>query len=186
MEKVKFLWQSIKNFKEMGTVVRSGAAMCRKMVQHIDNQNDLIIVELGAGDGVITQYILHKMSPNAKLFVFEINSELCEIISKIKDERMILINDSAQHMEKYLEEYHIKNVDIIISAIPFLVLPDDLTKEILHISKKVLKKGGHFIQMHYIKSISKMYQAIFKNVHTSYVPLNIPPGYVFRCEKLDD
>lgn len=170
----------------MGTVVRSGAAMCRKMVQYIDYDKDLLIVELGAGDGVITQYILDKMSPEGRLFVFEINTELCEIISKIKDNRMILINDGAQNMEKYFLQYNIKHVDTIISAIPFLVLPDDLTKEILNISKKVLKKGGHFIQMHYIKSISKMYQSIFNNVRISYVGLNIPPGYVFMCEKIED
>ena len=72
---------------------------------------------------------------------------------------------------------------MIISAIPFLVLPDELTKDILMAGKKMLKTGGNFIQMHYVSSIKKMYKNIFGNVHTYFVPVNIPPGYVFRCVK---
>jgi len=167
----------------MGTVIRSGAPMCRKMSSFIDRKNDLVIVELGAGDGAITGYILEKMSPEAKLYVFEINPELCNVLSKIKDSRMILVNDSAEHLETYLANAGINQVDSIISAIPFLVLPDDLTKEILLLSKKLLKKGGSFIQMHYVSTIKTMYKTIFGNVHTYFVPINIPPGYVFRCIK---
>ena len=183
MKKVKFLVQSLKNFQEMGTVVRSGPAMCKKMTQFIDKETDLIIVELGAGDGVITQYILDVMSPNAKLFVFEINPELAAVIAQIQDPRMILINDGAQHMDTLLGQYEVEKVDTIISAIPFLVLPDALKDNILNTSKKMLKSGGSFIQMHYISSIKKMYKEIFGNVETFFVPLNIPPGYVFRSIK---
>jgi phospholipid N-methyltransferase len=185
LERVRFLWQSIKNFKEMGTVIRSSPAMCKKMVQYIDPSLDFVIVELGAGDGVITKYILNKMSKDAKLFVFEINPELCEVIANIKDDRLFIINDSAQYMESLLINYDIDRADTIISAIPFLVLPDELTKDILQTCKKMLRKGGTFVQMHYIKSISKMYKNIFGNVQTQYVALNIPPGYVFKCIKQD-
>ena len=107
LKKVKFLWQSIRNFKEMGTVVRSGPAMCRKMVQNIHPETDLNIIELGAGDGVITRYILSKMAPEGKLFVFEINPELCEVITDIQDSRMILINDGAQNMAIHLQKHGI-------------------------------------------------------------------------------
>ncbi|HLO56693.1 MAG TPA: hypothetical protein VK169_20520 [Saprospiraceae bacterium] len=182
MKKVKFLFHSLKNFQEMGTVVRSGSAMCRKMTQFITKE-ETVIVELGAGDGVITSYILKAMADDAKLFVFEINPELCEIISRIDDPRMILINDGAQNMDRHLHKHGISQVDSIISAIPFLVLPKDLTQEILLICRKNIKKGGTFIQMHYANGIKKMYEGIFGNVETYFVPMNIPPGYVFRCVK---
>lgn len=167
----------------MGTVTRSGDAMCKKMTQFIDSQHHLTIVELGAGDGVITQYIIEKMSSKAKLLVFEINPELCDLIRKIKDPRVIVINDSAEHVEKYLHDHHMKSVDIFISAIPFLVLPDVLTKKILYSCHSILKEQGLFIQMHYIRSIRGMYKQIFGNVQTFFVPVNIPPGYVFKCQK---
>lgn len=183
MSRVSFLWQSIKNFKEMGTVIRSSPAMCRSMIQYIDPVNDLIIVELGAGDGVITKYILNKMSSDARLFVFEINPELSEVVRKIHDHRLTVINDGAQNMEIILKKYDISTVDTIISAIPFIVLPEKLTHEILNLCKKMIKNEGNFVQMHYVKSFSKMYNSIFGNVEIHNVALNIPPGYVFRCKK---
>ncbi|MBC7885464.1 MAG: methyltransferase [Saprospiraceae bacterium] len=183
MKKVKFLFHSLRNFQEMGTVVRSGGPMCRKMTQFIDKKNDLIIMELGAGDGAITSHILNKMSPDAKLFVFEINPELCEVVGRIQDDRLILINDGAQHMEKYMQKYNISQVDTIISAIPFLVLPEELTNEILQLSRNVLKTGGQFVQMHYSKSLEKKYKSIFGNLQSYFVTFNIPPGYVFRSVK---
>jgi phospholipid N-methyltransferase len=167
----------------MGTVSRSSQSMSRKMSEFIDTNHDVIIVELGAGDGVITKHILDKMSPKATLFVFEINPELCEMISKIKDERMILINDGAQYMQIHLEKHGFDHADHIISALPFTILPHALTKEILKISHQMLKKYGLFIQMHYSKTKIDMYQSIFSKVVVSYVPLNIPPGYVFKCVK---
>lgn len=183
LEQVKFLWQTIINFKKMGTVSRSSQSMSRKMSEYIDIEQDMIIVELGAGDGVITKHILDKMSPKATLFVFEINPELCEMISKIKDERMILINDGAQYLQIHLEKHGFDHADHIISALPFMILPQDLTQEVLNISHQVLKKDGFFIQMHYSKSMIKWYKSIFSKVLISYVPLNIPPGYVFKCVK---
>lgn len=181
MEAVKFLVQSIKRFNEMGTVVRSGSAMCKKMSSFIDSQNDLIIVELGAGDGAITEHILKAMSPKARLFIFEINDEMYEALTKLKDERIVLIHDGAQHMVDHLAKYHVTKVDTIISAIPFLVLPEELMEDILILVKNTIRPGGNFIQMHYALTIKKTYEKIFGNVKTFFVPLNIPPGYVFKC-----
>ncbi|MBK9564386.1 MAG: methyltransferase domain-containing protein [Saprospiraceae bacterium] len=183
MEKVRFLWHSLKNFRQMGTVIRSSEAMCKKMTHFIIPEDHLNIVELGAGDGVITQFIMEKMSYQARLLVFEINPELCDLINKIKDDRVIVINDSAEHLEYYLNLHNITEADIVISAIPFLVLPDDLTRLIINSCKRVLKTDGIFIQMHYIRSIKKLYKSIFGNVQTFFVPVNIPPGYVFKCVK---
>jgi phospholipid N-methyltransferase len=167
----------------MGSIIRSGGPMCRKMTQFIDPDTDLTIVELGAGDGAITSYILEKMAPNSTLLVFEINPELCTILSKIDDKRMILINDGAENLDDHLTKHGIAEVDMIISAIPFLVLPDDITNKILTLCSQMLKKGGIFVQMHYIKAVKTMYKRIFGNVHTYFVPVNIPPGYVFKCVK---
>jgi phospholipid N-methyltransferase len=153
------------------------------MTQFIHPNEDKIIIEIGAGDGAITAYILDKMAVDAKLYVFEINPALCKILTQLKDDRLILINDGAQNMKSILAKYEITKVDTIISAIPFLVLSDDLTKEILNTCKLMLKEGGIFVQMHYSTTIKKLYKNIFGNVHSYFVALNIPPGYVFTCVK---
>jgi phosphatidylethanolamine/phosphatidyl-N-methylethanolamine N-methyltransferase len=167
----------------MGSVVRSSPQMCRKMTQYIRFKHK-VIVELGAGDGVITEYILDKMPSDGCLMVFEINPDLCAILSKIDDPRFILINDGAQHLDKYLQEYKLGEVDMIISALPFLVLPESLMYDILDASKKALKSGGEYIQMHYAHTLKKVYEETFGNIDISYVPFNIPPGLVYKCIKI--
>jgi phospholipid N-methyltransferase len=183
VKKVDFLKQSFKNFQEMGSVVRSGHQMCKKMAQFVSKNDDIIIVELGAGDGAITEYILERMSKNSKLLVFEINPDLCEMLEKFDDPRVIIINEGAQNLPLFLEKYKIDSLDMIISAIPFIVLPEELMHEILKISKDALKVGGIYVQMHYALTLKKMYEELFGNIDTFFVPLNIPPGYVFKCVK---
>lgn len=181
MNKFKYLWQTLLHFREMGTVIPSSRAMCNQMTGFIDPGHDKVIIELGAGDGVITRHILSKMAPDAILFVFEINPELCETISSIKDNRMKLINDDARTMNTYLQQYGYSHADHIISAIPFLILPENIRKSILNVSHQILKNQGLFIQLHYSKSLFHLYQQVFGEVETKYVPINIPPGYVFKC-----
>lgn len=167
----------------MGSVIRSGNQMCSKMTRFIPKNEDLVIVELGAGDGAITDYIVNRMSKGSRLITFEINPDFLDQLHKIADERVVVINDSAEHLTKILDNLGIGKVDMIISAIPFLVLPDELTKEILKEAKSNLKDGGSFIQMHYALNMRKIYEELFGNLETFFVPLNIPPGYVFKCVK---
>jgi len=49
--------------------------MCRQMAAGIP-ANSKYVIELGAGDGVITPYLLDVLPPDAKLLSFEINPEL--------------------------------------------------------------------------------------------------------------
>jgi phospholipid N-methyltransferase len=182
-KKVAFLKQSLRKFSEMGTVVRSGDQMCSKMTRFIPRHEDITIVELGAGDGAITDFIVKRMTKGSRLITFEINPDFLGHLKEIADHRVTIVNDSAEHLSKILRELGIDKVDMIISAIPFLVLSDELTKEILKEAKSNLKVGGTFVQMHYALSMRRTYEELFGNLETFFVPINIPPGYVFKCEK---
>ncbi len=180
MSRFKFLLEAIKNFREVGTVTRSGKALSEKIASFID-QNDIYILELGAGDGAITKRILDRMSPNGILLSFEINPNMYENLLKIEDPRFFPINDSAENMEKYMMEHKIKSFDSIVSAIPYIVLPEELAKKILGLCKKNLKKGKSYMQVHYAKTLIDLYKGVFGNLETHFVLFNIPPAYAFRC-----
>jgi len=183
MKKIKFLKESLKNLKTVGTVVRSSKYVCKEMVSHVDFSKAKTIVELGAGDGVITKHILEKMEPGSKLLSFEVNENFCKTLRKIKDDRLEVIEDSAAKLEEYVAKFNLSQPDFIISAIPFVSLPDELGYEIVGECKKSLQPGGLFIQIHYSLLAKKLYQNIFGNVDVSFVPLNIPPAFVLVSEK---
>jgi phospholipid N-methyltransferase len=152
------------------------------MTSHITKENK-VIIELGAGDGAITQFILDKMSNDAKLLSFEINDVHFKSLKAIQDKRFIPILDSAENLNKYLKEYNLPKADTIISAIPFVVLPTELTLRILDICQEELNVEGFFVQFHYSMVMKNLYHKIFKKVDMEFVLLNAPPAIVFKCQK---
>lgn len=184
MSTIEFFREGIKNLKTVGTLTRSSKFVCKEMVSFIDFSAAKVIVELGAGDGVITKHILKGMRPDAKLLVFEVNEAFCEILRNIKDDRLIVVADSAEKIGDYLQKNKLgATADYIISAIPFVALPDDLSYQIVEASRDHLVKGGLYVQLHYSLLVKKMYKRVFGNVDVNFVALNIPPAFVLVSEK---
>ena len=183
MDKIDFLKESIKNLKTVGTFTRSSKFLCKQMIRPVNFQEADNIVELGAGDGVITKHILNDMKKEAKLLAFEVNEHFCDKMRTINDDRLRVIEDSAENLKKYLDQNNIEEIDYVISAIPFVVVPDEIALDIVSECKKYLKDGGLFIQVHYSLLTKKLYQKVFGNVDINFVPLNIPPAFVLVSEK---
>lgn len=180
---LSFFKTSLRNFRTTGAIARSSKFLVKEMMKPIDFKQAKVIVELGAGDGVMTFEILKLMQPNSRLLCFEINPQFCEILRGINDDRFILIEDSAEMLGEHLRQLNIQDVDVIISAIPFVALPDELSESIVTGCFKALKKRGLYIQFHYSTLIKRMYKKIFGNIDINFVPLNIPPAFVMICEK---
>ena len=184
MCRFKFLLEALRNFKEVGTVTRSGKALSRKIASFITKE-DKYVLELGAGDGALTKSILLNMHPEGKLLCFEINPNMVEVLELIEDPRLIVINDSAEKMEEYMRAHEIISFDGIISAIPYIVLPKELAKKIITLCKINLKQNKFYLQVHYAKTKLALYTEAFGNIETFWVLLNVPPAYVFKCVKKD-
>ncbi|MFT5167700.1 MAG: phospholipid N-methyltransferase [Saprospiraceae bacterium] len=183
MGNIDFFRESLKNLRTTGTITRSSKFLCKEMIRYVNFDEAKVLVELGAGDGVVTKHILNRMAPDTMLLSFEVNAEFCKRLRAINDPRLIIIEDSAENLEKYLTEYHFKEVDAVISAIPFVSLPDELGLCIVGECERFLKIGGMFTQMHYSLLYKKLYQKIFGNVNVHFVPINIPPAFVLVSEK---
>lgn len=178
MGALKFFRESVKNLKTVGTITRSSKYLCQAMIQPIDLQHANVVIELGAGDGVLTHYILDQMPPNAKLLSFELNPEFCKQLEQIQDDRLIIVNDDAAKIEEYLNKNGFDKTDAIISALPFTLIPESIMNAILEACKKVLRQDGVFTQMHYSLLLLKNYKRVFGNTKIKFVPLNIPPAWV--------
>ncbi|MEE9439249.1 MAG: hypothetical protein V3V14_09640 [Saprospiraceae bacterium] len=182
MSRLKFLLEALKNFREVGTITRSGHALTNKIASFV-LETDIHVLELGAGDGAITRKILKNMHPSGKLLSFEINPNMYKQLLSIDDPRLIAINCSAEELEKHMKIHNISMFDSIVSAIPYIVLPKALALKILNLCKTYLKENKPYLQVHYAKSPSHLYKGVFGNLKTYWVLKNIPPAYVFKCIK---
>jgi len=181
MTLLKFIVESFKNLKQVGTITRTSDATCDRMLSHIDFSKVTSVVELGAGDGVITKHILNRLPEKSRLLVFELNDAFCTQLKEINDDRLIVVKDSAEHVTKYVEKYKFGPVDHIISSLPFLIIEDDAKSAILSQTKTLLKNSGKFVQINYSSKAKKIYQKYFSNIEVSRVVRNIPPAYVLAC-----
>jgi len=184
VSKLKFFKEGLKNLRTIGTVTQSSSYLCKKIVDMSDLSAAKCIVELGAGDGVMTRHILDEMPHDGKLFTFEINDKFCDILRDIEDGRLIVIEDSAEYIKKYINQYGFEEVDVIFSALPFVVLPDDVSKSIVQSCYDYLKPLGQFLQVHYSLVQKKLYKRTFGNVDVKFQFLNLPPAFILSCIKI--
>ena len=124
------------------------------------------------------------MRPDAKLMVFEINKKFCSLIKdEIKDGRLIVINDSAEKLGVYLKKHKIKNVDYIISGIPFSLIKEDNKINIIMETNNCLRGGGKFIVYQCSKHSKKYLSMQFKKISQKLEVRNFIPYFIFDCEK---
>jgi phospholipid N-methyltransferase len=183
LSKKKFISEVFKSGGTIGALSPSSSFLADKMLKPIDFNKANCIVEFGPGTGVFTLKLLEKMSSDALLLVFEINPAFYEVLKKIDDKRLVIINDSAEKIAHYLNLNNRLKADYIVSSLPFAMIPDELVDGILSNSYTSLSEKGKFIQFQYsLNALSKL-KAIFRKVKINFTFLNLPPAFVFVCNK---
>ena len=183
MSTLSFLWEGLRHIGTTGTITRSSKALCQAAIDRIDWSTARTIVELGAGDGVITRHILERMHPDGKVIAFEVSEDLCDDMRAIGDPRLVVAQDSAENIRKWLDKIGADRADHIVSAIPFAALPAELGQRIVDAAHENLREGGCYNQVHYSLKTKSYYERAFGRVETRRVYRNLPPAWVLYCRK---
>ena len=179
MSKSDLLVELYTNLTTTGAVTFSSKALVNKMLSYTDLKHADLVVELGGGDGSITQGIVDRLAPSAELLVFEINPSFCAAMKKqFPQSNVKIINDSAEHLAKYIEG---RKVDYVLSSLPFSLIPKEATDQIMKQSKESLKPKGKFIQICYSYLLKKLFLRYFSTVDAKFTFKNLPPAFVMIC-----
>ena len=183
-KKFKFFKEAVKNYKTSGTVAPSSKYLANKMLKDIDFKRINLIVELGPGNGVITNNILKKIPSGATLVCFEINDAFYKELNKIKHPQLIVLKASAENIKQEIIKLGFSKVDCIVSSLPLTIIPKEISNNILTKSFNVLQKEGVFIQYQYNLTYYKKLKEIFGNkISLSFEPFNFPPAFIYKCLK---
>ncbi|MEL7159982.1 MAG: methyltransferase domain-containing protein [Bacteroidota bacterium] len=183
MSTFSFLLEGLRNLRTTGTLTRSSPALCRAAIDRIDFSTARTIVELGAGDGVITEYLLEQLHPDGKVIAFEVSPELCADMRALGDPRLVVAEDSAENVRHWLDKIGADKADHVVSAIPFAALSEELGKNIVKAAKENLREGGCYNQVHYSLKTKSYYEAAFGKVEARRVWGNLPPAWVLYCRR---
>ncbi|MFL0166271.1 class I SAM-dependent methyltransferase [Candidatus Clostridium helianthi] len=184
MKIVKFLREYFKSPRIVGAVAPSSKRLAEKMISDIDFENAKCIVEYGPGTGVFTDKLVEGKRKDTILLLLEFNKEFCkQLEERYKGyDKIILKNDSAENVDKYLKEHNINEVDYVVSGLPFASLPKNASNKILRKTRSILKKDGVFITFQYTLLKKEFIAGFFKKIDLERVVLNLPPAYVLKCQ----
>lgn len=173
----------LKSLKTSGTIASASRYTIETILSIINFDKDITVVELGMGDGTITLELLHNMSPNSKLYGFEINPEFAKKSESIEDSRLTVINDSAENLKKNLSNYGQSQVNVVVSTLPVTLLGSDVVDTIFNEINTVLDDDGLFIQALHNPFYYLTLKKYFHIEKTYYEFRNLPPYFVIACKK---
>ncbi len=143
---IRFLREFIRERKTVGSIYPSSKFLMKNMLKHVDFSKTKIIVEFGPGNGVFTKGILERMAPDAVLFTSELNENFGQYIEvNIKDDRMILLKQSAEDLGKVLKEHGYEQAVYIISYLPLMSILTEMNTIVLKKCKDFLSNAGQCI-----------------------------------------
>ncbi|MBK8493513.1 MAG: methyltransferase domain-containing protein [Saprospirales bacterium] len=171
--------QFTKNLFTTGAFTETSRGVELEICTKLPQGPNKVVVEFGMGHGNITKEILRKISPDSKVYSFEVNPEFCEYVkNEIKDKRLVVVNDSAENMSKHIEGM----VDAFISSIPFTFIPKEVGDEIIRLSFESTNPGGYFSQVLYSGFHFKRFEKVYDECHMK-VLRNIPLEFIYHCKK---
>lgn len=184
-----FLNQSVRHFKEIGSVAPDSSACINSLVNSIPFDSAELILEYGSGSGAVSGEILKRKQPKSTLICFEKNKTFYDRLRKnITGRNVFIVNDDAFNSRNILSlRFGVQGgrVDCIISTLPWssLKFEELLSNEIL----PLLKEGGIFIQYMHTLSVLKgimlrpILKRYFSQIKLEFVFFNIPPALVYTC-----
>jgi phospholipid N-methyltransferase len=167
----------------LGSIVPSSRFLIRQLLKPVDWSQARVIVEYGPGVGVITAEVLRRMRPDALLIAIETNPDFVSYLrDSIKDERLRVVEGSAESVDEILRRYGQSNASYVISGIPFSTIPAPVRERILLKTCEVLKPGGSFLVYQFSSRVLEDLQRIFRYVQRQFEPLNVLPAHLFFCQ----
>lgn len=179
-QKIKTSIAFAKNLLVTGAISETSKAVGIDLCKHISKEENKVIVEFGMGHGNITQEILNTISPTSKLYAFEVKKSFCDHVkNQINDDRLIIINDGAEHLKKHIKE----NVNAVVSSIPFSFFGKEKGLAIIQDAYDLLENHSYYSQVLYTKFNFKKFQKIFEDCQMTSNK-NLFTEYIYHCKKV--
>jgi phospholipid N-methyltransferase len=178
-----------------GAIAPSSRFLAARMVEDMRLSEAGVVVELGPGTGAFTRAILPELNADALFLAIELNRSLAAHLQATQPPRVRVINDSCERLEQHLRAHERRTADAIISGLPWQAFSVELQERLLSAVHRSLRAGGRFATFAYLHGIPfpggirlrRMLRERFTKVSVSPVVWrNLPPAFVYRCEKDGD
>ena len=170
-----------------GAVAASSRHLAHAMTSGLDLEQADTVVELGPGTGAVTEAILPRLAPGARLIAVELNPILARrLADRHRGDPVEVVTGSAADLPRLVPG----RVDAVVSGLPWTMIPEPLRQRILDAVTRVLAEEGRFTTFAYLhaawtppaRDFAAQLAARFTTVERSRaVWANLPPAFVYRA-----
>lgn len=147
----------------------------KQVLHQNENEKQAYVVEFGAGTGNVTKALLEKNIPPSRLIVFEYSKSFADYL-KNNLPGIRVIQDNAANLEQYLPQN--AYVGCIVSSIPFVSLPKEISLDIIETMKKVID-DNYIIQYTYALYKKTLLEEQGLIIHRKQIVWkNVPPACI--------
>ena len=183
-DSAKLLWKRmLRTPGSIGTVAPSSPWMARELIQVALLDDAGVVVEIGAGTGPLTSWILNA-APHVRFVAVEPDEELrTSLVSAYPG--VDVSHRTARELPEVLAERGLNGTDRVVSSVPWSLLPAEAIERELDGIVRALTPNGRFVTLVYAHSqalpstrrleafLSERFHSI---THSNVVWRNVPPG----------
>ncbi len=168
---------------QMGSIVPSSVALCRRVVDQVRYREGECVIELGAGTGVISRAILASGLPPERLFVIEIEPDMAGHLRRTLPGANVIEGDARRLVEFIPPAWH-DRIGTVVCGIPLVLLPFAEQRRFLDAIEAVAPGRGFLHFSYCITSPLPARRHALAAKREAWTPLNFPPASVWRYTPL--
>jgi phosphatidylethanolamine/phosphatidyl-N-methylethanolamine N-methyltransferase len=174
-----FLTRWARNPLRMGSITPSSQALCRRIARHTRCGPDQVVVELGAGTGVVSRALLASGLPPERLVVVEIEAQMSAHLRDTLHGATVLTGDAFALPEILPRSLH-GRIGTVICGIPLVLLPLAQQQRFVD-AVQAVAPGLGFLLYSYCATSPLPYRKLgLEAKREAWTPLNLPPASVWR------
>ncbi len=183
-ENLLFLKRWLRHPLRLGAVLPSSPALTGLIARNVTLRPGGVVVELGAGTGCLTRMLLGAGISKDRLYVLELDPELCEFLHKNLPDVNVIQGD-ARDLPTLIPKKYVGKVSSVVSGMPMTAMPMAIQRQILKASFDVMDEDGEFLQYTYRPGFSplKAKQFALSKQRIGMAFRNLPPATVWRYQK---
>jgi len=174
-----FFRRWLANPLQMGSVIPSSPALCRRIARLVARAEDEFVVELGAGTGVVSRALLAAGVPAERLVVVEIVPDMAAHLRGVLPGVNVICGDAFELAKALPTSWHGK-IGTAICGIPLVLLPFEEQRRFVDAVEAVAPGRGFLLYTYCVTSPLPYAKLGLTARREAWTPLNVPPASVWR------
>jgi len=177
--RMMFFRRWLANPLQMGSVIPSSPALCRRIVAQVRCGPDEAVVELGAGTGVVSRALLDAGVAAERLYVVEIVPAMAEHLRRVLPGANVIEGDARALPDLLPRPWH-GRIGTVICGIPLVLLAKAEQRRFIDAIEAVAPGRGFLHFSYCVTSPLPYRQHRLGARREAWTPLNFPPASVWR------